>query len=181
MLDFLSQEQENFTQENGREAGRRLAGHLLRERQVGDLLKLDYNEATIQSYLLSAAGVPSSSVRWMSSERVVEREQVLGRAAALERPGMGQPGKQQLPYVLYPHLAHYLQHQREFVKAVSIAAASMQARTTGLELSTRMFSRMWVLRSVMLHLTTNLAQRVRLLHLLARNIARYRLEVFTHR
>ncbi len=47
MLDFLSQEQENFTQENGREAGRRLAGHLLRERQVGDLLKLDYNEATI--------------------------------------------------------------------------------------------------------------------------------------
>lgn len=47
MLNFLSQEQKNFTQENSKKAGRQLAGHLKRKRQVGDLLKLDYNEATM--------------------------------------------------------------------------------------------------------------------------------------
>lgn len=45
--DFLSRLQDDFNHEDGTEAGRRLAGHLLRKRQVGDLLKLDYNEATI--------------------------------------------------------------------------------------------------------------------------------------
>ncbi len=47
MNNFLSRELDNFSHTDGREASRRLAGHLRRERQVGDLLKLDYNEATM--------------------------------------------------------------------------------------------------------------------------------------
>jgi hypothetical protein len=45
--DFLSREQQEYKVTLAAEAGRRLAARLSRERQVGDLLKLDYNEATI--------------------------------------------------------------------------------------------------------------------------------------
>ncbi len=44
---FLSRLQSDFNDEDGKAAGKKLAAHLKRERQVGDLLKLDYNEATI--------------------------------------------------------------------------------------------------------------------------------------
>ncbi len=44
---FLSLEQEIHNQSDAGNAGRMLASHLHRERQVGDLLKLDYNEAVI--------------------------------------------------------------------------------------------------------------------------------------
>jgi hypothetical protein len=45
--DFLWHEQQEYRSTLASEAGRRLAARLTRERQVGDLLKLDYNEATI--------------------------------------------------------------------------------------------------------------------------------------
>jgi hypothetical protein len=45
--DFLSREQEEYKGTLAAEAGRHLAARLARQRQVGDLLKLDYNEATI--------------------------------------------------------------------------------------------------------------------------------------
>jgi hypothetical protein len=45
--DFLSQEHNRHESERGAQAGARLAARLDLERQVGDLLKLDYSEATI--------------------------------------------------------------------------------------------------------------------------------------
>jgi DNA helicase HerA-like ATPase len=45
--DFLSREQEEYKGTLAAEAGKRLAARLARQRQVGDVLKLDYNEATI--------------------------------------------------------------------------------------------------------------------------------------
>ena len=47
MTDFLSQESAEHTAARGREAGRNLARRLVPERQVGDLLKLDYSEAVV--------------------------------------------------------------------------------------------------------------------------------------
>ena len=47
MSGFLSGESGDFAAEEGQRAGRELAGRLDPERQVGDLLKLDYGEAVV--------------------------------------------------------------------------------------------------------------------------------------
>jgi len=45
--DFLTRERERHESGVASEAGKRLAGRLSRDRQVGDLLKVDYSEATL--------------------------------------------------------------------------------------------------------------------------------------
>ena len=45
--DFLSRERDDANHSHAADAGRTFAGYLRRERQVGDLFKLDYNEAAM--------------------------------------------------------------------------------------------------------------------------------------